>query len=328
MYQALSELDNIQLFFNTANAELLNIFLAIVMYGVALGIKPHLFKSALDSPKPLAVGLVCQWFVLPVLTFGLVLLFRFHIPSQVALGLILVASCSGGISSNFMVQYGKGNVELSILMTSITTIGTPIFTPLNFALWGGLYVKYFNRLGLASYQPLQVSLGSTVLMVLFVIFLPLVLGWLTNKTAPRFSERLKPVMRYLSIALFLATMLVMLINNFQVFAKYIKYMLLIVFVHNLLAFCIGYLASIMFKLPVKDLRTVTLDNGIRNSGLALTLLNNPKVFPTGAGVVNGGMMFVTALWGVWHLLAGFILAVCLRLLKFDTLDLRRKKRSI
>lgn len=328
MYQTLSELDNIQLFFNTANADLLNIFLAIVMYGVALGIKPHLFKTILDSPKPLAVGLVCQWFVLPVLTFGLVLLFKAQIPSQVALGLILVASCSGGISSNFMVQYGKGNVELSVLMTSITTIATPIFTPLNFALWGGLYVKYFNRLGFASYQPLQVSLGSTVLMVLFVILLPLVLGWLTNKTAPRFSARLKPVMRYLSIALFLATMLVMLINNYQVFAKYIKYVFLIVLIHNLLAFCVGYLASLMFKLPVKERRTVTLDNGIRNSGLALSLLNNPKVFPTGAGVVNGGMMFVTAWWGVWHLLAGFILALCLRLLKFDTFDLRRKKRSI
>ncbi len=326
MFETLSQLDNIQLFFNSTNAQFLNIFLAIVMYGVALGIKPHLFKSALDSPKPLAVGLVCQWVVLPILTFAVLLVFKSLIPYQVALGLILVASCPGGISSNFMAQFGKGNVELSILMSTITTLGTPIFTPLNFALWGGLYVKYFNKLGYASYQPLQVSFGYTLLIVLLVILLPLLLGWLTNKFAPVFSEKLKPIMRYLSIALFLTTALIMLVNNFEAFKKYIGYIFLIVLIHNILAFCLGYGASALFKLPVKERRTVTLDTGIQNSGLGLMLLNNPKIFPS--TMINGGMMFVTAWWGVWHIIAGLLLALALRVLKFDTLDLRKRVRKI
>ena len=98
-------------------------------------------------------------------------------------------------------------------------------------------------------------------------------------------------------------------GNFDVFMACIKYIFLIVLVHNLLALGIGYGTSTMLRLPYKDRRTVTIETGIQNSGLGLILLLNPNIFPeVGAWANNGGMLVITAWWGVWHIVSGLTLA--------------------
>ena len=109
------------------------------MFGVALGIKLSTFKEVFTSPKSVIVGVFLQWIGLPAVTFLIALALNRLITPMIALGMILVASCPGGNISNFISSLSKGNIELSVSMTAITTAFAPFITPLNFFFWGSLY---------------------------------------------------------------------------------------------------------------------------------------------------------------------------------------------
>jgi BASS family bile acid:Na+ symporter len=120
---------------------------------------------------------------------------------------------------------------------------------------------------------------------------------------------LKKPLQYLSIVVFIAMVIIIFTGNLDVFMKVIQYIFLLVLLHNLLALGIGYGTSTLLKLPYKDRRTVTIETGIQNSGLGLVLLLNPNIFPeVGAWANNGGMLVITAWWGVWHIISGLTLA--------------------
>lgn len=321
MYESLQQLDTLTIDFNRTGNWLLMLFMAVVMYGVALGLKPQFFRGVFNRPRSLFIGLTCQWLVLPLVTFLLCVLFRRLVPSMVAMGLILVASCPGGAVSNFMTSYSNGNAELSVLMSTITTLGAPIFTPINYAIWGGLYAKYMDASAGDVLRTLQVPPLQIAFTVIVIIGVPILLGLITVKFAPRASVRLKEIMRYLSIAVFLCVAGMMMSQNYDDFKKYIGYIFVIVFIHNLTGFVIGYTAATIGKTPVKDRRAVTLETGIQNSGLGLLLLFNTGIFPP--EIAKGGMVFVTAWWGVWHIISGLLLGTVFRFSAFDTLGLSR-----
>lgn len=324
MYEQLLQLDTLNISFNEAGMRLLNVFMAVVMYGVALGVRPQMFRNVFNHPGPLVRGIFSQLIVLPIMTFLLVMLCHNILSPMVAMGMILVAACPGGNVSNFMTSHAEGNSELSITMSSITTLAAPIFTPLNFALWGGLYVKYMNRSAQTALRILEIPAWQMLLTVLFIIIIPLALGLLTQKFFPRFAKAMKPFMRYISIAIFLIIAGMMFMGNLELFTKYIGYIFIIVLVHNLLAFGIGFITGSLGSTAVRDRRALTLEVGIQNSGLGLILLFNPAIFPQ--DLANGGMVFVAAWWGVWHIIAGLILSTCFRLTKFDTADLTRNRK--
>lgn len=318
MYESLQQLDTLSINFNRTGNWLLLLFMAVVMYGVALGLKPQFFRGVFNRPRSLFIGLVCQWLVLPFVTYLLCVLLHGLIPPLVAMGLILVASCPGGAVSNFMTSFSKGNAELSVLMSTITTLGAPIFTPINYAIWGGLYVKYMDASAGNVLLTLQVPPSQIALTVILIIGVPVLLGLITVKFAPNASAKLKELMRYLSIVVFLGVAAMMISQNIILFKEYIGYIFIIVFIHNLLGFGIGYSAATIGKTPVKDRRAVTLETGIQNSGLGLLLLFNTGIFPP--DVAKGGMVFVTAWWGVWHIVSGLILGTVFRFSGFDTLS--------
>ncbi len=316
MYESLQQLDNLTISFNRTGNWLLMVFMAVVMYGVALGLRPQFFKGVFNRPGSLIVGLVCQWVVLPFLTFLLCVLLDGLIPPLVAMGLILVAACPGGAVSNFMTQYSKGNTELSVLMSTITTLAAPISTPINYAIWGGLYVKYMHAQAGSVLRTLQVPPVQIAVTVIFIIGVPILLGLATVKLAPNVGEKLKNVLRYISIAVFLGIFIMMLSQNMLSFKEYIGWIFIVVLVHNLLGFVIGYCASTIARTPVKDRRAITLETGIQNSGLGLLLLFNSGIFPP--EIAKGGMVFVAAWWGVWHIISGLLLGSLFRHTGFDT----------
>ena len=120
-------------------------------------------------------------------------------------------------------------------------------------------------------------------------------------------------MQYLSVAFFILMVVLTFGNNLDAFMKCIKYIFLIVLVHNLLALGIGFSAGTLLRVPYKDRRTITIETGIQNSGLGLILLLNPNIFPdAGAWADNGGMLVITAWWGVWHIISGLTLAFAWR----------------
>ena len=321
MYQSLQQLDTLSINFNRTGNWLLMLFMAVVMYGVALGLRPQFFRGVFNRPRSLFIGLACQWLVLPLITFLLCVLFHSVVPPMVAMGLILVASCPGGAVSNFMTSYAKGNAELSVLMSTITTLGAPIFTPINYAIWGGLYTKYMDSAAGDVLRTLQVPPMQIALTVIVIIGIPVLLGFVTVKFAPNVSARLKEIMRYVSIVIFIGVAGMMISQNYILFREYIGFIFIIVFVHNLIGFGIGYTAASIGNSPVKDRRAVTIETGIQNSGLGLLLLFNTGIFPP--EIAKGGMVFVTAWWGVWHIISGLLLGTAFRLSAFDTTGLSK-----
>jgi BASS family bile acid:Na+ symporter len=325
MYDSLQQLDTLTINFNRTGNWLLMLLMAVVMYGVALGLKPQFFRGVFNRPRALFLGLACQWLIFPFATFLLCVLFHSLVPPIVAMGLILVASCPGGAVSNFMTSYAKGNAELSVLMSTFTTLGAPIFTPINYAIWGGLYAKYMDASAGNVLRTLQVPPTQIALTVIVIIGIPVLLGLITVKFAPNASARLKDIMRYLSIVVFLCVAGMMMSQNFILFKENIGYVFIIVLIHNLVGFGVGYAASTIGKTPVKDRRAVTLETGIQNSGLGLLLLFNTGIFPP--EIAKGGMAFVTAWWGVWHIISGLLLSTAFRFSAFDTIGLSKFLRK-
>lgn len=290
----------------------LNTVLAIVMFGVALGIKPKTFVDIFKNPRSVLIGLACQLILLPALTFLLTITFKNWLTPMISLGMILVASCPGGNISNFITHLSKGNTELSVSLTAINTAACVFTTPLNFAFWGNLYIRFADKRDLVL-PDLQIPLSDVFVTIVIILGIPLILGILCAQYLPKFAASLKKPMQYLSIAFFIGMVVVAFGGNFDVFIKCIRYIFLVVLVHNLLALGIGFGTSTLLKTHYKDRRTITIETGIQNSGLGLALLLNPYIFDPVAWTNNGGMLIITAWWGVWHIVSGLTLAGIWRL---------------
>ncbi|MBN2765808.1 MAG: bile acid:sodium symporter family protein [Paludibacteraceae bacterium] len=306
MYEALQQLDPIKINFSASGMHAINIVLSFIMFGVALGIKPAEFKNIIRNPKSTILGLTSQLIALPALTFLIVIVFSNHITPTVAMGMMLVAACPGGNISNFISSLSKANAELSIGLTASTTLLATVMTPFNFAFWGGLYVKYISKHATHTLRPLEIDNGQMFETVFILLGIPLILGMLFSHFLPKITEKMKKPIQYLSIVFFLLMVVLAFANNMDLFLKYIFYVFFLVLLHNALALSTGYGIASLFKLPNADRRTLTIETGIQNSGLGLVLLFNPKIFPPHLEL--GGMLFITAWWGIWHIISGLAVA--------------------
>ena len=292
-------------------SNLLNVVLALVMFGVALGIKPATFIDIIRNPKSIITGIVCQLVLLPALTLVLIMCLGNFISPMIALGMILVASCPGGNISNFITSLSRGNTELSVSLTAFNTAACVFTTPMNFSFWGGLYLKFAEKRMVL--PELDIPFWEIFKSIVILLGIPLVLGILCAQYLPKITAKIKKPFQYFSIAVFIVMVIAIFAGNFDAFMKCIKYIFLVVLIHNLLALGIGFGTSTVLKLPYKDRRTVTIETGIQNSGLGLILLLNPAIFPdSGAWANNGGMLVITAWWGVWHIISGLTLAYAWR----------------
>ncbi len=310
MLEQLQSLDSIRLNFNSGGLLVLNITLGVIMFGVALGIRLRGFKKIFVKPKNIIVGYLSQFFVLPLATFLLTLVLKDYITTSIALGMILVAACPGGNISNFISSLAKGNVELSVSMTALATLSAVILTPFNFAFWGGLYLKYASRPesnGLL--QPLQIDTYQMFISVFVLLGIPLILGMLFTWKFPKITKKIMKPIQTISIIIFMSFVIIAFIKNYDYFIEYIKWVLLIVFLHNSVALLSGFSFASLFKIKRRDRRSITIETGIQNSGLALVLLFNTNIFPSSLPL--GGMIFIAAWWGIWHIISGLSLAYML-----------------
>jgi BASS family bile acid:Na+ symporter len=229
--------------------------------------------------------------------------------------MILVASCPGGNISNFISSLAKGNVALSVSLTAIATLGAIVLTPLNFALWGKLYIWAYNVKAEHLLQPLVIDPTEMFKTVFILLGVPLIVGMWFNHKFPKTTAKIVKPIKNLSILLFVVIVVLAFSNNYSHFLSHITYIFLIVLVHNAVAFTTGYSIASIFKLEKIDRRSVTIETGIQNSGLGLVLLFNPKIFPSTIVIDGiersleiGGMAYIAAWWGIWHILAGLTIA--------------------
>lgn len=272
----------------------LNICLGVIMFGIALGIDPSDFKQIIKKPKSATVGVVSQFVLLPFFTFLLVLLLRPH--PALALGMILVAACPGGNISNFISSISGANVALSVSLTAVATILTPIFTPLNFEIWA--HALPGTELLLKSFEISFLDILKTVLLLLII---PLGVGMWMRRRFPKLSMKIEKPIRIISVLILFGFIVIALYNNFNTFENYLYLVFILVLIHNAMAFAIGYISGKVSRLPEEDRRTISIETGIQNSGLGLII-----IFTFFDG--NGGMAIVAAWWGIWHIIAGMLLS--------------------
>ena len=307
MFESLTQIDQIRLNFNAEGKQLLNFTIAFIMFGVALELKPQDFLKLWKSPKPAFVGILSQFLLMPLLTFSLAMLLKDYITPTVGLGMILVAACPGGNISNFISSLSRGNIALSVSLTAFSSVGSLILTPLNFAFWGNLFLKYYsNPSGISSLPTLNIEVWSVMETIIIILGIPLLLGVLFHYKFPKTTTRIITTVKKISIGTFIAIVILIFASNYDYFIRYIYYIFFIVLVHNALSFMMGYYTGKAAGLSLQDRKTVSIETGIQNSGLALALLFNPRIFPPELNV--GGMAFIAAWWGVWHILSGLTLA--------------------
>lgn len=305
MNNSLEVLDHVRLNFSPAGLLFLNIALAFVMFGVALDIKVAHFTDLLKKPKSAIVGFVSQTFLLPAFTFILVILIN---PSPtIALGMIMVAACPGGNISNFISSMAKGNVALAVSLTAISTLAAIFFTPFNFAFWGGQYIHFYNAHSASGLvRPLEIDMFQMFQTVFILLGIPVVTGLFVQNKFPKLTEKIKKPINKGSLIFFIVMVVTMLAANFANFMAYIHLVFFFVLLQNGIAMLTGYAFSSLFKCSQKDRRTIAIETGIHNSGLALALLFNPKIFPVELEL--GGMAVIAAWWGIWHIISGLCIA--------------------
>jgi len=201
----------------------------------------------------------------------------------------------------------KGNVALSVSLTAVATLAATFMTPLNFAVWGKMYLNHYNASGAGSYLvPIEIDFMQMVQTVIILLGLPVIAGLLFSQYLPKLTQKIKKPIKQASILVFIAFVIVLLSANFNHFIKFIHLIFLIVLVHNALALLTGFSVGSIARLSRIDRRTITLETGIQNSGLALVLMFNPKIFPPELEL--GGMTFIAAWWGVWHIISGLAIS--------------------
>ncbi|ANH37794.1 Sodium Bile acid symporter family protein [Nocardioides dokdonensis FR1436] len=273
---------------------LLNILLGLMMFGVALTLRPADFVRIIKAPKAPAAGLVAQFVLLPAGTC--LAAWLLPVSAEVALGMMLVAACPGGSFSNILTWLARGNVAVSVSMTAVSSLAATVLTPFNFALYGTLNPRTRDLM-----TDISLDRVDLLLLVLLVLALPMALGMTLGSRFPGFAARSEKPWRIGSMVVFLAFVAIAFGNNLDLFLDQIGTFFWVVVGHNALALLLGQGIARSLRMPVSDRRAVTLEVGIQNSGLGLVIAFT--FFPE-----LGGALLVAAFWGVWHLVSGLTLA--------------------
>tara|TARA_B110001469_G_scaffold113677_1_gene117178 strand:+ start:2312 stop:3241 length:930 start_codon:yes stop_codon:yes gene_type:complete len=287
-------IDAIKINFDTQGLWVLNIAIAIIMFGVALGISIDDFKRLLKSPKIVFVGVVSQFILLPAVTFLAILMLEPH-PSF-ALGMMLIAACPGGNVSNFFSKMAGGNAALSVSLTAFSTLICIMMTPFNLQFWGSLYPPTNEIL-----KTVELNSVDILKLVSLILGIPLFFGMLIKHYHSLMAEKIEKVLKPLSMLVFIALIFIAFSQNLDVFFNHIHHVAMLVIFHNIFAYILGYYTAKSFGLNQRDTKTIAMETGIQNGGLGLLL-----IFGFFDGL--GGMALLAAFWGIWDVFSGLLLA--------------------
>ena len=179
-----------------------------------------------------------------------------------------------------MSSLAKGNIALSVSLTAFSTMAAMLMTPVNFAFWGDLYINFYQKSGASELlRPIEIDFWQVVQTVFILLGVPVILGLSVAKKFPVLTDKIKKPIKQASIIIFILFVIILLSANFANFMQVIHLIFFIVLIHNGLALLTGFTFSSIMRLPRVDRRAITIETGIQNSGLALVLMFNPKIFP-------------------------------------------------
>lgn len=263
----------------------INYLLMVVMFGMGLTMKPKDFALVFKRPKDILVGTAAQFIIMPALAFGLSKLFQLD-PALTA-GVVLVGTCPGGTSSNVITYLSKGDVALSVGMTSVNTLLAPLLTPA--ITW------------LLLQTTVRVDVWAMFWSIIQVIIIPVAIGFVINRFFGKFTEKAVAVLPSVStVAICLIIAAVVSHNAEKIYTSGVL-VFAVVILHNLLGYAGGFGLGKLLKMPPEKVKALSIEVGMQNSGLATSL----------AGTAFSGLAMATvpgAVFSVWHNISGAILA--------------------
>lgn len=263
----------------------INWMLGIVMCGMGLNLKLEDFRVVFSRPKDVIIGCLAQFIIMPALAWGLSELF--HLPTELAVGVILVGCCPGGTASNVITFLAKGDLALSVGMTTISTLLAPLLTPLLVLFYAG--------------QSVDVDTWGMLLSITQVVILPIIIGIVLNYWFGSFAEKVKPYMPAVS-TLAIATILGIVVSlNAERILTSSLIIILVVMLHNLCGLALGFLTGKVLGLERPQQTAISIEVGMQNSGLATSLAaTHFAMFPL--ATIPG------AIFSVWHNFSGALAA--------------------
>ncbi|MDJ0710897.1 MAG: bile acid:sodium symporter [Woeseiaceae bacterium] len=272
--------------------------LMLVMFSVALGLRIDDFSFLRTRPLLFAGGVAAQVILLPLGTFLLILVLE--PAASIALGMIVVACCPGGAVSNLLTYLSRGNVAASVALTATSSLLAAILTPTSILVWSHAYKPTATLL-----QTLDISPMIFLAQTTFLLAVPLVLGMVVAAKAPDVAARIRKRTTILGVSVLVGVIVYGIAYFFPVLWPALPLLGGVVVIHNAVAFGIGALAGRILSRRPPTRRALTFEIGIQNSGLALVILLSQL-----KGL--GGAAAIAAVWGVWHLVAGGLLALLFR----------------
>jgi bile acid:Na+ symporter, BASS family len=253
--------------------------LQVIMFGMGATMSVNDFVSVIKTPQKVAIGIFCQFLIMPFLGFFLANVFKFE--PEIAAGIILIGCSPSGLASNVMAMMAKANVALSITITSLATLLSPVLTPFLMKLLGGSLI--------------EINFWSMFQDMSKIVIIPVILGVVLNKFLPTFVAKIKNYLPYFSMAGIAYVILVVTASG-QASLKTVGFLLIFVnFIHNIGGYTLGYYGAKLFKMNEPDARAIALEVGMQNGGLASALANEMgKIATVGlASAIFGPMMNVT-----------------------------------
>ena len=269
-----------------------NYLLMIVMFGMGLTLNLQDFVLVFKRPKDIILGCVAQFTIMPLLAFVLGKVFGFD--AALMAGVVLVGTCPGGTSSNVITYLSKGDVALSVGMTSVNTLLAPILTPA--ITW------------LLLRTSVEVNVLSMFLSIIKVVIIPIALGFIINKFWGKYVAKVVDALPVVSVVAITLIVAAVVSHNSERILETGLVVFVVVILHNLLGYACGYLLGKVLKLPLAKKKALSVEIGMQNSGLATSLAGS--AFPDLAMATVPGAIF-----SVWHNISGAILANVLRNLK-------------
>jgi BASS family bile acid:Na+ symporter len=268
--------------------------LAIIMLGMGMTLIITDFTRIIKHPRAILIGLTNQLIFLPIIGFSLAIVFNLN--PVMAVGLMILASCPGGPTSNLITQVCKGNIALSVTLTAVASILSILTIPfiLSYAL------EYF---GSNTDVTIKLPIIDTILQIMVITVIPISIGMLIRKHKTNFAKRMEKPMRTASTIIFILVFIAVLAANADKLVDGMKEAGLVTLLLNIVTMGLGYLTARLFKLSLKNTISITIESGIQNGTLALviatSILNNIEMgIPIGTYAI---WMFLTAGILMWQL---------------------------
>lgn len=259
---------------NVITDVILPLALAFIMFTLGLGLTFSDFARVAKMPKNFLIGLVSQLVFLPLV--ALIIVFVWPLQPELAIGLILIAAAPGGVTSNILTSFAKGDVALSISLTAVMSLLSVISVPLVLGISMGLISD--NSLG-------SISLTSIAISMFLIVTLPVLLGMIFRASLSYLTKRIEKIAKILSTALFVLVLIGAILAERQNLVEYFAQTGLVVLILNILMMTIAYYWAKLFSSGRPQLKAISLECGLQNGTLAIFV---------GTSVFGGGLYIVPA----------------------------------